>query len=82
MEEFINNFVTFGAGFACGCLYSSYKFDRNPNELVDMAANDVKSAATSAGNAVKSVANGVKDKIQSFKKDGNENEIVVEEVIT
>ena len=65
--EMLKTAATFFWGFASGCLYSSYKFDRNPNELIGMAKDDVRMATVNTVVAVHNVA----DKIgQKFKKGG------------
>lgn len=42
--------VSFGMGFICGVLYSSYKFEENPNVVFKGMKQDAHNAANSAVN--------------------------------
>lgn len=60
--------LTYFIGFTSGVIYTSNKYEKNPNEIFSQWGNNVKSVTESAKDTVVETANKVKEK---FNKDDN-----------
>ena len=36
-KNMVGDIISFASGFVTGCLYTSYRFQKNPNDLIKMA---------------------------------------------
>lgn len=67
----VEKLVCFALGFATGSLYASYKYDKNPNELIDHSKEDIAEVTEKARNMI----NEGKDAIASKMNNGKKEEI-------
>ena len=67
----VEKIICFGLGFATGCLYSSYKYDKNPNELVNLAKQDAENVGKEVVTKAEEAKDVVVSKFQGIKKSVN-----------
>lgn len=78
----VENILSFGAGFVTGCLYASYRFEKNPNQLIKMAGDDAKAAGNKIVSAAGSVKDGIANAINDIKMNKQVNGVSAPEVET
>lgn len=71
----LREIIAFGVGFTAGIIYTSNKYDHNPNEVFDSWKKSAVDAGEVAKNKVKEVAEDVKNK-------ATKSEVVEAQVVT
>lgn len=67
----LEKLLSFGLGFATGALYASYKYEHNPNDLINLAKEDANKAVEEVKKTGKKAADKVDEKIKEVKKTVN-----------
>ena len=73
--------ISFASGFVTGCLYTSYRFQKNPNDLIKMAGQDVQNAGQKITETAENIKDGVVNAVNDIKMNKQVNGVSAPEVV-